>query len=509
MPNTELATIPHRPVDEITLRDALAPLFRHDRLLIISFAFLLVTTIALAVMISHTYAARMKVLVNRERMDPLVTTETAPQVQIPPSAITEEEVNSEAELLSSQDILQQVVLDNHLDEKERHSFRGLLYSRADDSRYVSLAVKHLSNGLKIETPLKTNIIDITYKNPDPWIAYGVLKSLSNLYVEKHVEVHRPSGSFEFFSKEADKYQQALEDSEARLAAFSKEQGVAAPDVERTNIALIVANTTGQLVASEQAVAADQERIHTDQLEMKKVPDRTTTLRVTNASDRLLQDLSNDLLAAKLKRTQLLLKFEPSYPLVQEADQEIADTETAIAAAKSTSYVNETTDKDPTYELLREDAAKTRADLGSQRAAVLALRRGIQDMQQQMVGLDGEALKQQDLLREVKANEDSYLLYVSKREQERAANVLDQNRIANVAIAVPPVVPTLPQASFLAVFAIGFIVSLVMSAGLAYTADYLDSCFHTPADVINVLGIPIVAALPKYSSRISRSSSGSH
>jgi hypothetical protein len=44
---------------------------------------------------------------------------------------------------------------------------------------------------------------------------------------------------------------------------------------------------------------------------------------------------------------------------------------------------------------------------------------------------------------LRPNEDSYLLYVSKREEERASDALDQKRIANVAIAVPPAIPTLP------------------------------------------------------------------
>ena len=38
---------------------------------------------------------------------------------------------------------------------------------------------------------------------------------------------------------------------------------------------------------------------------------------------------------------------------------------------------------------------------------------------------------------------NYLLYLSKREQERTSDALDEKRISNVAIAVPPVLPILP------------------------------------------------------------------
>ncbi|MFZ0739701.1 MAG: Wzz/FepE/Etk N-terminal domain-containing protein [Candidatus Acidiferrales bacterium] len=481
---------------DITLRDLLAPLFRRKRLMIVIFSVLVLASVLVGLLVSNTYAAHLEVLVNRERIDPMVTTEAPTQMVIPASAVTEEEVNSEAQLLSSRDVLEKVVLANGLEEAEKHSLRTYFFGKRSESEYVSLAVKHLGKKLKIETPLKTNLIKVTYESSDPRTAYGVLNSLAILYVEKHVAVHRPTGSYEFFAKEADKYRNALADSESRLASFGKEQGVVAPDVERTNMALVVANAVGSLVQAQETAAGDQERIENDRIEMDKTPTRILTMQVSNASDKLLQDLRVNLLAARAKRTELLTKYEPSYPLVKEADQEIADTQKAIDEAEKTQFVNKTTDVDPTYELLREDAAKTQADLAAQRATVVSLKKGIQNMQMQMVDLDQKALKQGDLLREAKANEDNYLLYVSKREQERASDALDKDRIANVAIAVPPVIPTLPLASLSLVVMFGFVLAGAGSAGAAYAVEFLDSSFRTPGDVIDILGIPIVAAVPK-------------
>ena len=68
------------------------------------------------------------------------------------------------------------------------------------------------------------------------------------------------------------------------------------------------------------------------------------------------------------------------------------------------------------------------------------------MQQRMVNLDEKSVMEADAIRESKVNEANYLLYVSKREQERTSDALDPRSIANVAIAVPPVVPVLPAHS---------------------------------------------------------------
>jgi uncharacterized protein involved in exopolysaccharide biosynthesis len=211
---------------------------------------------------------------------------------------------------------------------------------------------------------------------------------------------------------------------------------------------------------------------------------------------LLQELQNNLLVAQLKRTQLVAKYDPSYPLVQEADQEIAATEAAITKAQDTKYLVQTTDRDPTHEFLREDMAKTQTDLASQRATAAAIAQTIDRMNLQMVNFDAKAVKQAALLREAKVDEGNYLLYASKREQERTSDALDEKRIADVAIAVPPVVPVLPAyGPFLVIF-VGFVASLLVSVSSAFVADYLDPSFRTPKDVIEALNIPVLASVPR-------------
>jgi uncharacterized protein involved in exopolysaccharide biosynthesis len=226
------------------------------------------------------------------------------------------------------------------------------------------------------------------------------------------------------------------------------------------------------------------------------PKRSPTQQASSPADKLLEDLHANLLAATTRRTQLALKYDDRYPMVQEADQEIAQTQAAIAEASKTQYLTQTTDVDPTYELLREDLARTQTDIAAQHASMAATRRSINSIQAQMVDLDQKALTQQGLLREAKANEGNYLLYLSKREQERTTDALDKTRIANVAIAVPPGIPVLPVYSFSMVVLAAFGLGLFASIGAAYTADYFDSTFHTPAEVIDVLGIPVVVAMRK-------------
>jgi polysaccharide biosynthesis transport protein len=484
-------------VSELTLRDILAPLFRRRRLVALCFLGIFLTSILVAVLLSGRYEANMEILVDRERVDPAVTTEQTTNLSAqtaPP--VTEEEINSEVELLHSSDVLRRVVLSNGLQDKEKKSLTAPLRPVSYDETNISKAVQRLSKQLKIERVTKANLIKVTYQSSDPQLCYGVLSVLGSSYLEKHITVHRPKGAYDFFANEADKYRQALGDSEARLVGFGKREGIVAPDIERSGMAQQVVNSVGALHQAQQAIAAAEQRIRNEEAQLKATSARSSTQEVSNSADSLLQQLEASLLAAQIKRTQLVRKYDAKYPLVQEAEQEIVQTRVAIEEAQKTQYVNRITDRDPTYELLRADVAKTRADLASQQATAAAVQNSIQSMQMRMVDLDQKALEQADLLREAKANEANYLLYLSKREQERTSDALDERRIGNVVVAVPPAIPSLPVYNRFLIVLVGFILAAFGSSASAFVADYLDPSFRTPGEVVEVLRVPVLASLPR-------------
>jgi len=251
-----------------------------------------------------------------------------------------------------------------------------------------------------------------------------------------------------------------------------------------------------LYHTRQAIAADKQRIENIKEQMAVTPARSSTAEASIAANLLLDHLQSTLLAAQLKRTQLVMKYDPSYPLVKEVEEEIAQTKAAIASAEEAKYVNKTTDRDPTFEYLRQDQARTAADLASEEATASALANTIRGMQSEMVSLDLKALKQAELLREAKANESNYLLYLNKREQERTSDALDQKRIANVAIAVPAYVPVLPAHSPLRVMLLGFLCAVLGGIGAGYLAELMDPSFRTPAEVAEFLNISVVTSVPR-------------
>ena|SRR5579863_187230 len=486
-----------RPIPEeegISLRDLLAPLFRQKRILILTLVASFAVLVPLGLLFLYKYKSQMGILVNRERVDSPVTTGVPNQTITEQIAVAEEEINSEAELLVSQDILEKVVVANHLQDDT--SWLSHILPRRDESYRIAEAVKTLAKKIKVRPSTKANIIDVSYSSHDPQLSYSVLNSLASFYLERHAEVHRPQGSYNFFAAETDRYKKALDDSEAKLRSFAHTSGGAAPDVERMDLDHQLTTSIGQLHSTQQAIAADEMRIRSDQDQMKTIAPRTTTQLSSAPPDMLLQNLGTAMLAAETKRTQLLLKYDSNYPLVKEADQEVAETRAAFEKAENTKYVTEDTNADPTYELLREDLAKTEADLAAQKAGFTANKASIDNLEAQMTQLAEKNLDQADLTRQQKADEQNYLLYLSKREQARTSDALDKTKIEDVDIAIPPAIPVLPVMSPAMVIMLALLLAAFLSTMTAYTFDYFDSSFHSPTEVVDMLGIPVVVPMSK-------------
>ena len=110
---------------------------------------------------------------------------------------------------------------------------------------------------------------------------------------------------------------------------------------------------------------------------------------------------------------------------------------------------------------------------------------------------GEAsVEQQDLQRTAKVAEESYLLYLRKREEARIGDALDAKGILNFTIAQVPIEPALPIRSNLSFGFIALLAATASSTSLAFAAEYFDSAFHSSTEVLACLQAPVLAILPK-------------
>jgi uncharacterized protein involved in exopolysaccharide biosynthesis len=252
-------------------------------------------------------------------------------------------------------------------------------------------------------------------------------------------------------------------------------------------------------AAHQAQASLQEarrRIDALTAELKGMQPRTVTVVRTSDNPQLLEQLKSTLLTLQLKRTELLTKYAPTYRPVQEVDEQIAETKSAIASAEGKPIREESTDQNPNYQWVKAELTKAQADLPGLRARADSTAEIAAHYHQVAQQLSGEEVAQQDLQRAAKTQEDNYFLYVQKREEARINEALDERGILDVALAEQPVVPALPENSPLKIAALTLVLAGTFSLAAAVTKDLMDPSFRTPDELANYLGMPVLASLPK-------------
>jgi uncharacterized protein involved in exopolysaccharide biosynthesis len=468
-----------------TLRDVAAILFRQRAVIVGAFVVILASVLFSGIL-APKYQAQMKLLVRRERVDPVVTSQQN-TAQFGRAEVTEAEINSEVELLNSQDLLRKVVIATSLQSDERGG---------DQEIKIARAVRHLAKRLNIEPLRKTNIISVTYESSNPERAAKVLNSVETFYLEKHLEVHRPSGEFKFFDQQTEQYRNGLKTAETRLSNFTREEGVVSAQLERDITLQKLSDFDSSGKQAEAAIAETDQRIRALETQRASLDPRMTTQVRKSDNPQLLQQIKSTLLNLELKRTELLAKFEPSYRPVQELEKQIADTKAMIASEESAPVREETTDENPTYQWVNSELAKARTELSGLKARAATTQLIVEKYRQGARQLQEQSVVQQDLLRATKTEEDNYLLYLRKEEEARIADALDKRGILNVAVAEQPTVPALPARSTWLYALMGIALAGTGSIGLAFTTDFLDPSFRTPGEVMKALDSPVLAALPK-------------
>jgi uncharacterized protein involved in exopolysaccharide biosynthesis len=485
-------------------RDLLAILFRRRRLMALSFLAVLSGGILAAFLAPDRYEAAMKILVRQDRVDPIVTPEAnaVPQYN---RAVSEEELNSEVELLKSRDSLQTIVLVCHLQPRKNPSpfdFFTSILPKSRPGEQTAHTIRNLERHLSVQVVKKTNLISVNYESPDPELAARVLANLGNLYLEKHVKVHRPPGAADFFEKETERYRRELAQAEARLADFTRNTEVVSAVFEKELVLQKLADFNATLKQTEAAVAETQERVRVLHEETASVPPRMLTQARNSDDGVLLSQLRASLLTLEQRRTELLDKFAPTYRPVRELEVQIAQTNDAIASAEKSKLHEETTDRDPTYEWARQELARATADLASLQARAQMTSSAVRSYQERAQSLEQREIVQQGLIRTMKGVEDNYSLYRRKAEEARISDALDRGKILNVAIAEAPSVPSLPSNRRAMTLLAGALLGILVSLGLAFASEYLDSTFRTPYEVGSILNLPVLAAMPQHGSHSS-------
>jgi uncharacterized protein involved in exopolysaccharide biosynthesis len=475
----------------VSLKTIAAVLFRRKSLVASLFFGVVLIAAAVTFLMPREYESRMKVLVKNERADLVVSPDARDGGQIH-ADVSEAQVNSEIELLTSNDLLAKVVSECRLYE-QNGGVHGAGVPRPED---FERALRKLQRGLKITPVRKANIIQITYAARTPELAAAVLKELSSAYLDAHLSVHRTAGTTEFFQKQAALYEKQLRGNETQLSDFRRRNDITSIGEQKDLMLRKSMDAESALHDADAALAESASRAAELRHQVSAQNPRIVTQSRTLPNQYSVERLNTMLAELQNRRTQALMKFRSDDRVVIELEQEIADTRGALDRASKLSSFEQVTDVNPVRQNLESELARAELQevgLKARHNSLAVIARGYRV---RLAQLEGATIEYETLQRGSKQAEENYLLYTRKQEEARIADSLDQQKIANVAIVEAPAPQHLPvKSNVLLYMAVGVILAGFVSVGAAFAAESSGSVFHTPYEVESATGIPVLATVP--------------
>ena len=298
--------------EEITIdiKKILYTLCDRKKLILGTFTIVVVFFVLLAIVLPKKYSVESDLYVNKAN--------NSNMMEINPYAIQElgagggmaalmaggGELTNELELIQSPLVIDKVIRENNLVYKKKF---GILPNKKEGEL---LSTKDfLKKGISFENKKGTNVISIVYKHKKPEVAYGVVNSIINNYIELHKQLNTEKSKSDKKVIEAE-YNKAKSALNAKLnsatglpeQAMAGASGLSAMSAFSKSAQQAMSNLAGQIKAGERsriAVTEDASKVATlsSKLEWAKLVDE-------------MSDSSNVLV---LKEPQKLRDFEYSSP----------------------------------------------------------------------------------------------------------------------------------------------------------------------------------------------------
>ncbi len=209
-----------------------------------------------------------------------------------------DQITAEIEILGSRFLAEKVVMSLG---------PAVIYKDPDGTgpELLNKAVSRFQKSLTVGGIEESNVINISLKHTNPRLAATVLNSLVDLYLERHLEVHKRRDPQGFFRKQYLLLKDQTKLAEEKLQAFRNKHELTALDEEQNILLIQQADLSTELNLSLIHEAEIESRI----LQLRSQLITTPETIPLNLDDRTMEDLRTSLVELELEEHQLLTKFE--------------------------------------------------------------------------------------------------------------------------------------------------------------------------------------------------------
>src|SRR5208282_3349374 len=326
--------------------------FRHRVIFTSVFLSVLLLTLLVTIVSKNRFSSETKFLLENTRSNAVITADRNSTATV--EQVTEQQVNSELEILGSDDVIGSVA---------DPGWKLLKPSEqtGDALKAHELRLAKFRKNLKIQPGRKSNIITVSYSALSPEEATGTLARLSNAYLSHRKLLSRPNGTFTFFNEEANRYRDIWEKANNQMTDFQKEhQDVSVPQKEEM-LSKTIAADEEDLRGNQAEISEMDGRLHASAVAENEVPKRHQTVSRVVSGQTSTEQLRALLVQLQNKRAELLTRFQPTDRLVAEVDKQIGNTAASLNALMAQRGVEDTTDVNPAWQQVQSSQVENRIE----------------------------------------------------------------------------------------------------------------------------------------------------
>ena len=434
------------------------------------------------------YGSEMVLLIQNARATQQIAAEPTAAMP-PPTEVTDEQLNSQAQVLQSHDVLDEVVSPGWRNTSPNNR------SAAEINEHEA-ATAFLYKHLDITPVKKSHLILVELKEHDPKVTTDTLNRLLTVFLAKQHDLTRPRGAAKFFAEEAEKYKTQWAAAQQRLSEYQQQHALTSPGDKETWLEQQLADAQMNLRNTDAQSAEMEKRIVSDREELATVPARQNTVQRTVPDSGYMDQMSALLIQLQNQRTELLTKYKPGDRLVKQVEDQIASTQKALDEARSNHFGEVSTDVNPTWQSADQSYNTNKAAIKGVLGRRAGLAASIASLQHQLNEAEGEETTFKSLQHDVSDAESNYQLYAQKRDAAQIADAMDMHDLLNVAVveyptySPTPVHPKPLRDTVLAVFS-----SIFIGAFMVYLSENGRRNFSTPYELEQVSKFPVLATIP--------------
>ncbi|MEI7910216.1 MAG: Wzz/FepE/Etk N-terminal domain-containing protein [Verrucomicrobiota bacterium] len=375
----------------------------------------------------------------------------------------------------------------------------------------------IAMNLDIKAERGSSVIHLKYHHPDATVAVAVLKQLIDSYFEKHLALHRSTGTFESVARQTDQARSRLTQTEQELTKLNSESGFlsladAKTSVEARRNALRSALLAAQVELAEQQIKVSSLSASMGVVEPKAPktdPDQTEEaapdrMALAKAQEKF-RDLAEQLSLFKQRRNVLMMSRKPGDPMLVALDSQIEQVQQQgidLIGKYPAIARQPTAQGSPSPQAVGTDLNVERAQLAAVEAKCKTLTEQSKQADDDMEKISGSAQTFTNLERRRQLEEEKYRYAETSLEKARVDEILKPATMPNIGVVQNPSVPVKAIAATSRRLALGLAASgIVAGLMLAFLIEWvIDRRVSRPIEIQTRLQLPLMMSIPHIRSK---------